>query len=313
MHGHAKFWLELTSGIRIHAASYGTLDPSGGGGCTVEINLKLRFDDEWKWWIWDNIHRGCNKDSIFKILLENGYSYDLIRRELQHELEGPERETNLETDADLQDTHSTYHPVSIPGAVRFPSPRVELYTLDNFMSPTECDKMIRTMEGHLRPSTITNDSEPDKYYRTSRTCDLCHLTDPFVDQIDDRICRVLGINGSYSEGIQAQYYREGEEFKPHTDYFEPGSEEYGRFAQKLGQRTWTFLVYLNNVERGGATWFLHLNARFFPKQGQAVIWSNVDSSGDVNPQTMHYGMPIKKGYKAIITKWFRSRGVGSQY
>jgi prolyl 4-hydroxylase len=37
----------------------------------------------------------------------------------------------------------------------------------------------------------------------------------------------------------------------------------------------------------------------------AVIWNNLYPDGTPNPDTLHQGMPVKAGHKAIITKWFR--------
>ena len=44
------------------------------------------FNDQWKFWIWDNIVRvGCRKETIVEILLKKNFSYDLINEELSYE------------------------------------------------------------------------------------------------------------------------------------------------------------------------------------------------------------------------------------
>jgi len=40
--------------------------------------------------------------------------------------------------------------------------------------------------------------------------------------------------------------------------------------------------------------------------GTALLWNNIRSDGQLNGATLHHGMPVKSGYKAVITKWFRS-------
>ena len=60
------------------------------------------------------------------------------------------------------------------------------------------------------------------------------------------------IDPAYGEPLQGQRYDVGQEFKAHTDYFEPGGADYDRFCSVAGQRTWTFMVYLNAVDAGGA-------------------------------------------------------------
>jgi prolyl 4-hydroxylase len=37
----------------------------------------------------------------------------------------------------------------------------------------------------------------------------------------------------------------------------------------------------------------------------ALFWNNLTAEGQPNPGTLHQGMPVKAGDKAIITKWFR--------
>ena len=72
----------------------------------------------------------------------------------------------------------------------------------------------------------------------------------------------------------------------------------------MGQRTWTFMVYLNNVEEGGETFFRHFDRKFVPSQGTAVVWNNLYPDGSPNPFTIHEALPVIKGNKWVITKWF---------
>ncbi len=41
------------------------------------------FTPEWKLWIWSNIVNGYDRESIFNVLLNNGFDYNLIKRELE--------------------------------------------------------------------------------------------------------------------------------------------------------------------------------------------------------------------------------------
>eukprot|EP01129_Flabellula_baltica_P011925 TRINITY_DN5308_c0_g1_i2.p1 TRINITY_DN5308_c0_g1~~TRINITY_DN5308_c0_g1_i2.p1 ORF type:complete len:270 (+),score=56.72 TRINITY_DN5308_c0_g1_i2:668-1477(+) len=73
----------------------------------------------------------------------------------------------------------------------------------------------------------------------------------------------------------------------------------------MGQRTWTFMIYLNDVEEGGETEFTEIGEVFTPQKGRAVIWNSLLPDGTPNYHSMHKGSPVIKGEKAIITKWFR--------
>jgi prolyl 4-hydroxylase len=160
---------------------------------------------------------------------------------------------------------------------------------------------------------VTVESPTDKYYRTSSTSDLALLNNKTVEALDEKIARMIGIRPAYSEGIQGQHYAVGQEFKQHTDFFEPDTDEYIKFAGSRGNRTWTFMVYLNDVPKGGGTHFINLKHVFQPKKGQAVVWNNLYEDSTPNYDTLHAGMPVLEGEKTIITKWFRERGHGPMF
>jgi prolyl 4-hydroxylase len=130
------------------------------------------------------------------------------------------------------------------------------------------------------------------------------------DFLDAGQCAAIifaGIDPAHGEPIQGQRYDVGQEFKAHTDYFEPKGEDFAKFCAVAGQRTWTFMIYLNQPEAGGATRFKAVDKIIQPEQGKLLCWNNMDETGQPNPATMHHGMKVRKGVKYIITKWFRER------
>ena len=130
-----------------------------------------------------------------------------------------------------------------------------------------------------------------------------------MDEVDQRICQCLGIDVAFAEITQVQRYDVGQQFKLHTDYFEPHSDEYEKFASAQGNRTWTFMVYLSDVPKGGGTHFSAIDSIIMPKKGMAVVWNNRYPNGDVNPDSIHAGLPVEEGQKFVITKWFRERSL----
>lgn len=198
---------------------------------------------------------------------------------------------------------------SPPNLHKVDDARADVYTLENFMSPQECERTIALIGHHLQPSKLSHVTD-DKAFRTSQTAELCHLRSPVALKLDTKICKTLGIRTQYSEGVQAQRYDAGQQFKPHWDYYPPGSEIYQRYAGVRGNRTWTFMVYLNEGMQGGGTRFTELGLTFQPKLGMALLWNNLKPDGSPNPATMHCGEPVISGNKIIITKWFRVFGDG---
>ena len=184
----------------------------------------------------------------------------------------------------------------------------KVYIIDNFMTQDECNKIIDGSQGNMTPSTLTRASD-DPDYRNSETCYFNGT--PIQTHVNKKICDAMGINNNMSEPCQIQHYKLGNQFKEHHDFFH-GGDEFEEFAGDAssyqGQRTWTFMVFLNNVKKGGETEFISLNnLHVTPKKGTAVVWNSLNGDGTTNDRTLHQGKPILGGEKYIITKWFRER------
>lgn len=192
-----------------------------------------------------------------------------------------------------------------PGVQRVPIAKAALFQHKRFVASDLAAELITLIDTDRRPSTIADDNG-DAYFRTSETCDLpAHL--PAVQRIEALITALSGIDPAYGEPLQGQRYAEGQEFKPHTDYFTPGGRDYDRYCALSGNRTWTFMVYLNDVAAGGATRFKLLDKMFQPEAGKLLCWNNRLPDGGVNHATLHHGMKVRKGVKYVITKWYREQ------
>jgi prolyl 4-hydroxylase len=203
---------------------------------------------------------------------------------------------------------SAAHLLTQPGVRRVPTPKVELFTVPGFLPDPLCDDLMRLIDTNRRPSTIA-DPNGDQYFRTSESCDL-DAGEPSVQEVEARLAALTGIDPAHGEPIQGQRYEAGQEFKAHTDYFEPDGQDFTRYSSVAGQRTWTFMVYLNDVDAGGATRFRLIDKTFRPRRGMLVGWNNHRPDGTLNPATLHHAMKVRKGLKYVITKWYRERPWG---
>lgn len=195
-----------------------------------------------------------------------------------------------------------------PGVRRVPTERLALFDRPAFLPPDLCARLIALIDKDRRPSTIA-DPNGDSYFRTSETCDL-EAGEPAVQELEARLHALNGIDPAHGEPVQGQRYAVGQEFKPHTDYFEPGGADYDTYCSVAGQRTWTFMIYLNEVEAGGGTRFKVIKKTFQPEPGKLVCWDNHREDGGLNPATLHHGMKVRKGVKYVITKWYREQPWG---
>lgn len=194
------------------------------------------------------------------------------------------------------------------GVQRVPSPKLTLFIRKDFLEAELCARLMAKIDADRRPSTIS-DYNGDAVFRTSETCDLS-AADPDVVEIDRRIAELTGIATAHGEPLQGQRYEVGQEFKAHTDYFEPHGVDFERFCAVSGQRTWTVMMYLNHVEAGGATRFKAIDKIVQPETGKLLAWSNLRPDGTPNPTTLHHAMKVRAGRKYVITKWFRERPWG---
>jgi len=191
---------------------------------------------------------------------------------------------------------------------RIPTPRLELFQQRGFLSPEQCAALVGLIDANRRPSTIA-DPNGDAYFRTSETCDL-DAGEAIVIELEAQLAALNGIDPAHGEPVQGQRYAVGQEFKAHTDYFEPGGADYEKFCSVAGQRSWTFMIYLNQVAAGGATRFKHIDKTVRPETGKLLAWNNRLPDGTVNPATLHHGMKVRKGTKYVITKWYREKEWG---
>jgi prolyl 4-hydroxylase len=194
---------------------------------------------------------------------------------------------------------------AVPGIRRAPTPKLQQFMLSGFLDAETCTALIAQIDRDVRPSTIA-DPNGDDAFRTSTTCDLDHR-DPIVIAVNNRLHDLTGIPREYGEPMQGQRYDVGQEFKAHTDYFDPHGSDWETYCAIPGQRSWTLMIYLNEPGAGGATRFLATGKMHQPEAGKLLAWNNVHLDGTANPDTLHHGMKVRKGRKYIITKWFRER------
>ena len=198
--------------------------------------------------------------------------------------------------------------VAAPGVQRVPSPKLHLFIKRHFLEAEECARIVELIEAQRRPSTLADDYGYEAF-RTSETCDL-DASDPAVAAVDAKIIALTGLDPAYGEPMQGQRYAVGQEFKAHTDYFEPNGADYARYCSVAGQRTWTVMIYLNEPQAGGATRFKTIDKTVQPEAGKLLAWNNMRPDGRPNVNTLHHGMKVRSGVKYIVTKWFREKPWG---
>ena len=258
---------------------------------------KFFFDDEWKDWIWSNIKNGISKQSIYDDLIDNDYDVFTIINELRFI-------PQIFRKKDEIPAHFVMDHLEQLGAKRI-DVDIPLYKVENFLTKKECDEIIKLQKMESSRSTVADGKDAQiSEIRTSSTTYFelieSESKHEIVRVVKEKIMTLLDIPVQYTEAIQGQWYQKNGFYHEHYDAY----DDLNQFKYTGGNRTWTCMVTLNEVEEGGDTYFPQLNQRFKPKIGQALIWYNLGEDGLADPLTLHAGQPIIKGEKFIITQWF---------
>lgn len=195
-----------------------------------------------------------------------------------------------------------------PGVYRVPCEAVEMFTISNFLDAGECGAMMALIDDVARPSTAY-DHGFGTGYRTSYSGDV-DQSHSLVQMIERRIDDCLGLDPAFGESVQGQRYAQGQEYRAHNDWFWPRTSYWKQERLHGGQRCWTAMIYLNEVEAGGETHFTRAHMSIPPQPGLLLMWNNAKPDGALNVDTMHAGEPVLQGTKYIITKWYRTRKWG---
>ncbi|WP_083440194.1 prolyl hydroxylase family protein [Altererythrobacter epoxidivorans] len=192
-----------------------------------------------------------------------------------------------------------------PQVYQVETDKAEIFAIGDFLSAEECKRLCTMIDLVAKPSTL-HEQDYASGFRTSYSGDL-DPSDSFVKSISRRIDDLLGMAPKCGEAIQGQRYLPGQQFKPHNDWFYT-SEKYWELERKRGgQRCWTAMAFLNEVEEGGETHFTEVGIKIEPKPGVLLVWNNALPDGTPNEGTIHAGTPVLKGAKYVITKWYRTR------
>lgn len=185
-------------------------------------------------------------------------------------------------------------------------PRLVLF--GNFCSEAECEGLIQAarprMQRSLTVQTRTGGEELNAD-RTSQGMFFRRGETELVARLEARMARLLNWPVENGEGLQVLHYGPGAQYRPHYDYFDPNQPGTPRILQRGGQRLGTFLIYLNNPVRGGATTFPDAGLDLLPQRGHAVFFGY--DRPLPSTKTLHGGAPVLEGEKWVATKWLRER------
>lgn len=169
------------------------------------------------------------------------------------------------------------------------------------LSDAECQALIGCASSRLERSKLaTKEVNP---IRTSSGMFFGENESPLITEIEKRISSLMHLPIAHAEGLQILHYEPGQEFKAHFDYF--GQNH----PSKNNNRISTLVIYLNDVEEGGATTFPNLGIVNTPTKGSAIYFEYFYNDQQINEQTLHSGEPVIRGEKWVATQWMRKKQI----
>ncbi|RDD40076.1 Prolyl 4-hydroxylase subunit alpha-2 [Trichoplax sp. H2] len=174
--------------------------------------------------------------------------------------------------------------------------------------------LLKTLASPLLKRAVVV-GKPDKEYgeettyRISKTAWLDKEDHPAVKRITTLIGDIIGLTSETAEPLQIANYGIGGHYEPHLDFIESEDKEaLSEYTSRIGNRIATVLIYLSNVEAGGATVFPKAGVRVEPRQGSAAFWYNMHRNGEGNKLSVHAACPVLIGSKWAANLWFREVG-----
>ena len=174
--------------------------------------------------------------------------------------------------------------------------------IDYFLNDEDCDALIELAKPQLHTATVLG--EAIEGYRTAETT-FFHFSNELTDKIQNLIAFESGIPVVNQEKISIIKYNRGGEYKTHHDFFHPNTDYYDSEVSRGGQRTQTFLFYLNDDYHGGQTDFPTKKIMVTPKKGRVLVWKNLKDDGSPDYESLHAGLPVLAGIKWIAVVWIR--------
>jgi len=205
------------------------------------------------------------------------------------------------------------HPLSntkIDRKYRLDNDYLELYVIERFLDENQC-AMFEGMIGDNVQRSIVRGRYPIYEGRTSSTYRFANTGDmsSAVRALQHRVCGLLQSDMTLAEPLTCITYTESQQFRAHKDYFDDEGSIYQSCdgERRRGQRQWSVLIYLTEVQAGSGTRFHRIRQEFTPEQGTALIWNNLYPTGNPNHYSHHIGLPAGKEKKLVLTQMFRQR------
>jgi prolyl 4-hydroxylase len=215
------------------------------------------------------------------------------------------------------DWQALRHAINLPALTSAPALRVIwqrplIAVIDRFASAAECAWLIERGRPTLGRAKVYRESAAAQT-SASRTNSETGFTignaDVFLSLLRDRMASVTSIATDFFEVTKLLHYTVGQQFALHGDFLASNTPALRNEIERRGQRVLTLLLYLNDDYDGGVTEFPRIGLRFRGKQGDALIFRNINAASTPDYDSVHAGLPVERGEKWVLSQWMRTKEV----
>ena len=182
---------------------------------------------------------------------------------------------------------------------------------DNYITKEECNKVIKLYEDQNKFNNTVNrigfekssilKKQDQQFFAASNNLDVWwEELKPMMFNFDLALKHYIENTGaSDAYGVPFHFTSLKIQKTLPTEGYHVWHIEHGKgFDNEC--RAFVYSIYLNDVEEGGETEFLHFSKRVKPKTGRIVIWPAAFPY-------LHRGNPPLSGEKYILTSWMMLR------
>lgn len=152
------------------------------------------------------------------------------------------------------------------------SPKLAIY--ENVLTIDECNQLIfeNNHMNLIKSQTLEAGLITTSDKRTSSETPANIIPNGIVEKIQLRISQLLRCSKDRMEALNIIKYGINDKYLPHFDFFDD-DETLSKPQMNGGQRCGTFIIYLNDVKRGGFTTFPNIGMTITPRAGSGLYSS----------------------------------------
>ena len=184
-------------------------------------------------------------------------------------------------------------------------------TYDNYITPEECDRAIKLFDDQDKFNKTLNrmifeqapitEKQDQQFFATGDNINVWYEDlKTMMMNFDMAFRHYVENTGANCYNVPFRYSNIKIQKTLPTEGYHIWHVEHGVGHHLNDARAFVYSIYLNDVEEGGETEFLHFSKRVKPKKGRIAIWPAAFPY-------LHRGNPPLSGEKYILTSWMLLR------